>query len=189
MIYETIITTQSEQGQAHIAPMGIRRTDGMVTVAPFRPSRSLSNILREKCLIINFTDDVRVFAGCLTGRFNWPIEKASCIAGYRLANSLAHLEAELLRVEEDEVRPRLICKIVHQETHAIFPGFNRAQAAVIEGAVLISRLDRLPREKVETEIAYLSIAINKTAGPREIEAWQWLLERVHDFYQRSCSDV
>ena len=43
-------------------------------------------------------------------------------------------------------------------------GFNRAQAAVIEAAILASRLRMLPRKKVEREIAYLQIAVNKTAS-------------------------
>jgi hypothetical protein len=36
----------------------------------------------------------------------------------------------------------------------------------------------LPREKIEAEIAYLSIAIEKTAGPDEKEAWGWLMQKV-----------
>jgi hypothetical protein len=36
----------------------------------------------------------------------------------------------------------------------------------------------LPREKVEQEIAYLQIAIGKTASDTEREAWGWLMERI-----------
>jgi hypothetical protein len=36
----------------------------------------------------------------------------------------------------------------------------------------------LPPEKVESEFKYLEIAITKTAGPREVEAWGWLMERI-----------
>ena len=36
----------------------------------------------------------------------------------------------------------------------------------------------LPREKIEAEIAYLRIAIEKTAGPDEKEAWGWLMQKV-----------
>jgi uncharacterized protein len=55
---------------------------------------------------------------------------------------------------------------------------NRAQAAVIEGAVLVSRLHMLPAEKIASEMAYLQIAIDKTAGSEEREAWSWLREAV-----------
>ncbi|MGE5536732.1 MAG: hypothetical protein ACM3W7_14580 [Acidobacteriota bacterium] len=36
----------------------------------------------------------------------------------------------------------------------------------------------LPREKIERELAHLRIAVDKTAGPREMEAWSWLAEKV-----------
>ena len=36
----------------------------------------------------------------------------------------------------------------------------------------------LTAEKIDTEMAYLQIAIDKTAGPEEREAWGWLLEAV-----------
>ena len=39
----------------------------------------------------------------------------------------------------------------------------------------------LPPEKIETEIAYLTIAIDKTAGEREWEAWGWLMARIEDY--------
>jgi hypothetical protein len=55
---------------------------------------------------------------------------------------------------------------------------NRAQAAVLELAVLTTRLEMLPPEKVESELKYLEIAIAKTAGPREREAWLWLMARI-----------
>ena len=67
---------------------------------------------------------------------------------------------------------------VRDETHAAFPGFNRAQAAVIEGAVLVSRLHMLAREKIDAEVEYLRIAIDKTAGESEREAWGWLMTAV-----------
>ena len=66
--------------------------------------------------------------------------------------------------------------------HAPFKGFNRAQAAVIEAAILVSRLHMLPRDKVEREIAYLEIAVSKTASAAEEEAWEWLMERIRAFY-------
>ena len=67
---------------------------------------------------------------------------------------------------------------VHEVAHAPFIGFNRAQAAVIEGAVLVSRLHMLPPEKIDAEMGYLQIAIDKTASATEREAWAWLREAV-----------
>ena len=49
---------------------------------------------------------------------------------------------------------------------------------MVEAAILVSRLHLLPMEKIDAEIAYLRIAIDKTAGPEEREAWEWLMHRV-----------
>jgi len=39
----------------------------------------------------------------------------------------------------------------------------------------------LPQEKIDTEMAYLAIGVEKTAGPREMEAWGWLKARIEQF--------
>jgi hypothetical protein len=184
MIQEVIVTCRSSEGENQIAPMGVVWQQSEVVIAPFKPSRTLNNILSNECAVINYCDDVRVFAGCLTGRYGWPLVAADRVAAPRLANALAHTEVQLLRVEEDEVRPRLICQPVHQATHGPFQGFNRAQAAVLELAILVSRLGRLPEEKIHQEIDYLTIAIEKTAGEREKEAWEWLMVRVTEHLQK-----
>ena len=56
---------------------------------------------------------------------------------------------------------------------------------MIEASILVSRLHMLQRDKVEREIAYLEIAVIKTASSAEEEAWTWLMERVRQFYASS----
>lgn len=182
MIMETIVTTRAEDGHTHIAPMGIRTRGDLILLAPFRPSHSLDNMRREHSAIINCTDDVRVFAGCLTGHWDWPLCPAVKVRGQRLENCLSHMELRLEHVSDDEQRPELLFRPVYEEIHTPFRGFNRAQAAVIEAAVLVSRIHMLPREKIESEIDYLAIAVEKTAGPREQLAWDWLIQRIASHY-------
>ncbi|HEY7987396.1 MAG TPA: DUF447 domain-containing protein [Methylophilaceae bacterium] len=181
MIFETIVTSLNADGSAHVAPFGIREVDGLVLIAPFRPSTSLDNLLRAKTAVLNLTDDVRMFAGSLIGKREWPVRAAGKIQGWVVQGVLAHRELELVKVVEDTVRPQLWFRVVHEQMHAPFRGFNRAQAAVVELAVLVSRLHMLPAEKIDTEIRYLSIAMEKTAGEREKEAWDWLMEAITNF--------
>jgi hypothetical protein len=181
VIFETIVSTRDEAGRDHIAPMGIRQEGGFIVLSPFRPSATLDHVLREKCAVVNYVDDVRIFAGCLTGPYDWPtlpVEQLSC---RRLAAALAHSEVRLERMQDDPTRPRLICSEIAHSTHAAFAGFNRAQCAVIEAAILVSRLNMLPQEKIDAEMAYLAIAVEKTAGARELEAWGWLKARIEEF--------
>jgi hypothetical protein len=177
-IVETIVTTTDAAGKPHIAPLGlIEDGDGWI-IAPFKPSRTLDNLVANPCAVASHTGDVRVFAGCVTGRRDWPTVPADVVNGVRLRDAVSHWELEVERVTEDEQRPRFHCRVVHAASHAVWSGYNRAEAAVLELAVLTTRLSMLPPEKIDAELKYLEIAISKTAGPRESEAWGWLMERV-----------
>ena len=178
MIRESIVITTDVDNRPHIAPLGLIEEAGGFIAAPFIPSRTLENLRERPFLTASVTDDVRVFAGCLVGRRDWPLAPAVKIPGFYLAGAHAHRELEVAEVTEDEQRPRFHCRVVHEAAHAPAPGFNRAQAAVIEAAILTSRLHMLPPEKIRAELAYLAIAIGKTAGEREREAWEWLTAKI-----------
>jgi hypothetical protein len=101
----------------------------------------------------------------------WPADQ-------RLAAALGHEQLRLIDHNHDPQRPVLHLRRAAAAQHGRFAGMNRAQAAVVEGAVLVSRLFMLPRAKVESEWTWLQIAIDKTAGPAELEAWGWLDQAV-----------
>ncbi len=188
MIRECIVITQSRAGAVHIAPIGLIEEGEHLVIAPFRPSLTLDNLRENPFAVANYTDDVLVFAGCLTGRREWPTRMATKVPGAVLEQALAHAELQVVAIAEDEQRPRFRCAVIHEENHRPFHGFNRAQAAVVEAAILVSRLHMLPPEKVERETAYLRIAIDKTAGPRERQAWDWLMERIADHKTKAAAE-
>lgn len=187
MIRETIVTTLNADGSVHIAPMGIREEEELIVIAPFKPSTTLENIKREQSAVVNLTDDVRIFAGCLTGRYDWPTTAADKFKGQRLRDCLAHLELAVQDMQEDELRPKFYCEVRHRASHAPFRGFNRAQLSVLEAAILVSRLHMLPAEKIDNEIKYLEIAVEKTAGPAEREAWGWLMDRIAEYRRKQAA--
>lgn len=182
MIYETVVTTVDREGRPHVAPFGVRYRGKEVVLMPFRPSATLDNIRASGHAVLNLTTDVRVFAGAVCARWlgarEWPLVATTAVPGLRLASALAHSELEIVHDDDHDERPTLRFARVKDETHAPFAGFNRAQAAVIEGAVLVSRLHMLPPEKIDAEVEYLRIAIDKTAGDEEREAWGWLMAAV-----------
>lgn len=173
-IFETVITTRATDGRVHVAPMGVRYAGEHVVLMPFKPSTTLDNVMATGHAVLNLITDTRVFAGCVTGRREWPTVAAQKITGVRLAIALRHVELSLAEAIDAPQRPVLRMAAVHEASHAPFVGLNRAQAAVIEGAVLVSRLHMLSIDKIQSEMAYLQIAIDKTAGPEEHEAWAWL---------------
>lgn len=182
MIREVVVTTIDASGKAHLAPLGLIEDAGGWIIAPFRPSTTLDNLLAVPFAVANYVDDARIFAGLVTGRRDWPMASAPQGGPPRLAAALAHAELKVMNVDDHIERPQFHCKVQRVETHAPFTGFNRAQAAVLECAILITRLNMTPREKIDREIAYLSIAIDKTAGPEEREAWSWLMDARDQFY-------
>jgi hypothetical protein len=182
MIRETIVTTINAAGEVHIAPLGIIADEQGWIIAPFRPSATLENLKATPFAVANCTDDVRIFAGCLTGRRAFELEPIAEFPIPRLRAALSHIELEAVRMDDDDLRPRFFCRVGAVRMHAPYMGFNRAQAAVIEAAILVSRLNFLSRQKIEAEMAYLEIAIAKTAGSAEQEAWTWLKAKIADFY-------
>lgn len=178
MIHETVVTTVSPEGVVHVAPMGVVADARTILLKPFRPSVTLDNVLASGSAVVNFTTDVRIFAGCVTGRKDWPTLPAEVVKGARLVATLAHCELRLIEQRDDPQRPQLLMQRIHEVRHADFQGFNRAQAAVLEAAVLVSRLGMLEPQKIVREVEYLHIAIAKTAGDAERLAWRWLMEAI-----------
>ncbi|SNB78387.1 hypothetical protein SAMN07250955_11862 [Arboricoccus pini] len=178
-IRESVIVTLNALGEPHVAPLGIIEDGQDLIIAPFRPSRTLDNLVRTRVATINYLTDARVFAGLVSGRcVDWPLVRTrDC---YRLEAALSHEEIEIYDIVADETRPRFYCRSRMVFTHRPFMGMNRAEAAVLEAAILCTRLKMLPKDKVKAEMAYLEIAIGKTAGPAEREAWGWLVEMIAD---------
>lgn len=185
LIFEAVITTLDADGRPHVAPFGVRYRGRQVLLKPFRPSGTLDHIRARGHAVLNLTTDTRVIASAVCARWlggkPLPDDALELVAtryvpGLRLAGplALAHSELRLAHDDDDAERPTLSLDRVHDATHAPFPGFNRAQAAVLEAAVLVSRLHMLAPAKIDAEMAYLQIAIDKTASETEHEAWGWL---------------
>lgn len=178
LILETVVTTRSSDGGVHLVPFGLIQDGKDWILAPFRPSPTILNLEASPFFAASSPRDVRVIAGAVTGRRHWRTLPCAVIPGVRLAESFGHAEFEVIAVEADDTRPRYRGRMVHSESHTPFIGYNRAQAAVLEAAILSTRLHMLEPEKILTEMRYHAIAISKTAGPAEREAWDWIEDKV-----------
>src|ERR1700730_14528676 len=122
MIREIILSTTGPAGAVHLAPLGIIADGEEWIIAPFRPSTTLENLREVPFAVANYSDDVRVFAGCLTGRRDWPVSGSAHVPVPRLAAALAHAELAVVEVTDDAQRPRFRCRVVHRASHAPFEG-------------------------------------------------------------------
>ncbi len=175
--------------KVHIAPMGIKifyeKKEKLVEISPFRPSQTLNNILETQIATINFIDDVKVFSGIVTGKKrDWTLKSSKDIYVPHLENANTHMNATVLENYDDPVRPKIKCKIINEEIHRPFLGFNRAQFSVIELAVLSTRLGMIDDNKVKEELKYLKIGIEKTAGKNEREAWDWIEGKINKYFKK-----
>tara|TARA_B100000902_G_scaffold20305_1_gene24363 strand:+ start:1174 stop:1749 length:576 start_codon:yes stop_codon:yes gene_type:complete len=187
MIHEVIVTTRNMNNKVHIAPMGIKllneNSEKFAQISPFKPSQTLDNILETDIATINFIDDVKVFAGIVTGKKkDWKLASSQDKHVPHLEHTNTHMNAIVDKVFDDSVRPKIKCKIINEEVHRSFLGFNRAQFSVIELAVLSTRLGMIDDNKVKEELKYLKIGIDKTAGDNEKEAWGWIENKIKKYF-------
>jgi len=184
-VRETIVTTKNLDGTIKISPLGIYIEGHILKIRPFKPSVSFDNILRNKSGVINYIDDVRIFASCIVKKnIKFDSKQAKVIDCSVLKDAVSHTEFVIEKIEDDNTRPTIICKPVHEETHRMYYGFNRAKSAVIELCILASRLGIIEDKKILDEIKYLEISIDKTAGEREKEAWEWLIDYIKEYRKK-----
>ena len=150
MIRECVVTTADAQGNVHIAPLGLIADGnqlGHCAVPALDDARQFARRAVRGCQLYRRRAHLRRLPD---RRRDWPLVATEDFIVPRLLAALTHAELSVAHVEEHEQRPRFHCQVTKQVQHAPFEGMNRAKAAVLELAVLSSRLDFLPREKIET---------------------------------------
>ena len=168
-VRETVVTTKNIDGSIKVSPLGVYIEKDILRLKPFKPSGSLENIIRNKSGVINYIDDVRIFASCITKKdIEIDFVKAKKIDCSRLKKAISHTEFKVSKIEDDKQRPTIICKPIYEETHNMFYGFNRAKSAIIELCILVSRLGIIEDKKIEEEIKYLDLKIEKCSSIEEL---------------------
>ena len=184
-VRETIVTTKNIDNTIKISPLGIYIDEEVLRIKPFKPSTSLDNLLRNKSGVINYVDDVRIFASCIVKKsIKIGLSKVDKIDCSRIESAISHTEFVVDHVDDDNIRPTIICRPVNEEIHKMYYGLNRAKSAVLELCILASRLGIVSDKKIRDEIEYLNIAIEKTAGNNELEAWAWLNEYINSYREK-----
>lgn len=177
MILESIVTTINADQSLNIAPMGPSVTDDWSTfvLRPFDSSTTFANLQRSRAGVMHVTDDVLLMAQAAIGAVgDVAAIDASEIEGKVLANACRYYEFEVDFIDSTGPRMALNCRTVKYGRLRDFWGFNRAKHAVIEAAILATRLDFLPAQEVQSSMIRLQSVVDKTAGPQEIKAMDLL---------------
>ena len=101
--------------------------------------------------------------------------------GWVLEEACRAYEFKVVEAETSQERLRLGARVVAVHEGKPFLGFNRARHAVVEGAILVTRLHLLGAEEVSRQLRELAVIVGKTGGPREHEAFRLLEEKVAGF--------
>ena len=180
MIIETIVTTLDPKGAVNVAPMGVEWSDDRLVVKPFLDTTTFRNLLETRCAVVNLTDDVRIFVRAALFHADAPTLPASVVRGAVLAAACSWREVEVTSIDDTPPRSRIETRVVHQGQRAEFLGFNRARHAVLEATILATRLHLVSHAEIRKQIDALAVLVEKTAGPREHEAWSLVSGYLHE---------
>ena len=189
MILEGLLTTRIEDGDVHIAAMGPEvvnsRSMTHLILKPFQGSRTGRLLVSQSEGVFHLTDNVLLFAQAVTGvPYNHPqTRSAETVNGCILEDACEAFEFRIEQADTTGERCRLHAHI--QKSHYIRPfrGFNRAAHAVIEAAILFSRLHLLDPEEVQHQLETLQSLVTKTAGEQERQAFDLIFDQT---VKRSC---
>jgi hypothetical protein len=194
MIIEGIVTTLDSNGEANISPMGpvLDLPRQTIEFRPFVGSRTLANLIAHPMGVFHLTDDVLLVAQAVTKRWVEPphLEQATHISGWVIPAACSWHEFKCGFVDQSSNRATVKANIVASGRGPDFGGFNRAKHAIIEAAVMVSRLDFLPHPEIELALQNAERLCEKTGGPRErlaIEVLQAFVN-VHEISHTGSSE-
>jgi len=182
MILEGIVTTLDDDGSVHIAPMGpiVDEMMAHLRFRPFKTSQTYQNLKQRPVGVFHVVDDVLLLARAAIGKLDQPPETtpAQQIPGAVLRAACRWYEFQIESIDDSQDRAEMIARVVHCGRLRDGFGFNRAAHAVLEAAILATRLHLLPADQVREQLTALRVLVEKTAGPREAEAFALLEEHV-----------
>ena len=185
MILEGLVTTTSDDGGMHVAPMGPRISPewNHFVLRPFPTSQTFRNLKARPEGVLHVTDDVLLLAQAAVGQApTQPWVAAERVSGFVLTGACRYYEFVVRSMDESQERVRIDVDVVHRGTLREFFGLNRGKHAVVEAAILATRLHLLPPSDVLAEYQKLRVLVEKTGGPAEHAAMEYLhayVEKAH----------
>lgn len=182
MILEALVTTLNIDGSVNIAPMGPQVDAEMrsFVLRPYQTSTTYQNLKRTGQGVLQVTDDVELLARAAIGGLSPPPEvtPAAGIEGLRLADCCRWYSFRARSLDDSQPRTTIVADVVERGHVRDFFGFNRAKHAVVEAAILATRLGLLPADEIRAEYQRLKILVDKTGGEQEQRAFQILQAHV-----------
>ncbi|HXD66886.1 MAG TPA: DUF447 domain-containing protein [Solirubrobacteraceae bacterium] len=183
-LIETVVTTTASDGDVNCAAMGVRWGEEELVFWPFDTTRTLRNLRRHGEAVVHLTDDVLLFVEAALGHPRPAVRPASAIHGSVIKDVNAWREVVVTDIAPADgglPRSRVRARVVAAGTGARQPlGLCRARHAAVEASIVASRLRWLDPEHVSAELRRLQELVDKTAGPRERAAMDYVRRYVSE---------
>ena len=191
-----MVTTGDDDGGWNLAPMGPHVSpdwlgedcgDPQIRLLPFEGSRTHKNLRRHPFAVLHFVDDPMLFARGVLG--GWSADEfrdmTVPVDGHPVRRLKACQRFFVVRLRDGDwsrPRPTLHADILCDQREDAPVGFNRGHAAVIEAAILASRVRHLSRDDLFANWEFLRSAVQKTGSPRAADAFKMLEDYVRDCF-------
>jgi hypothetical protein len=187
-LLEGVVTTLNSDSSPHIAPMGpiVDTRFERLLLRPFRTSVTYQNLKRAGEGVLHVTDDVELMARAAIGRLERlpALRRADAVNGVILADACRWYAFRVESLDDSAERTAIVARVVDRGRMRDFFGFNRAKHAVIEAAILATRIDFLDHDYLLAELERLAPPVAKTGGHEERRAFdflrQYVLEKLND---------
>ncbi|WP_437203837.1 DUF447 domain-containing protein [Planctomicrobium sp. SH664] len=180
MILEGLCTTRNTEGKINIAPMGPIVDEELKTFRfrPYQSSTTFANLQATRCGVFHVTDDMLMIAQAAIGRWiQYPkLFPALEIEGAVIADACRWYEFTVTSIDDSEIRSEVITTVRHAGKLRDFFGMNRAKSAVLETAIMATRLHLLPHPEIRKQMEQFAVIVDKTAGERDRAAFELLRE-------------
>lgn len=184
ILLEGIVTTRNADGSPHVAPMGpiVNAEFTRILLRPFPTSTTYENLKRSKAGVLHVTDDVELFARAAVGELRElpRMFSATAVDGVVLAEACRWYAFRVNSIDDRAERTEMQADVVESGRVRDFFGFNRGKHAVIEAAILATRVNLLDANEITNEFARLKTAIEKTGGRQEHAAYAFLKAYVEE---------
>jgi uncharacterized protein len=181
-LLEGVVTTLNGDRSPHIAPMGpiVDERFERLLLRPFRTSVTYQNLKRTRQGVLHVTDDVELIARAAVGRLETlpPLRPAEGIDGVILTDACRWYAFQVESLDDREERTAIAARVVDRGHLRDFFGFNRAKHAVIEAAILATRIEMLDAKLILSEFERLAAPVTKTGGVEERQAFEFLRQHV-----------
>jgi uncharacterized protein len=183
-LIETVVTTTGPDGVVNCAAMGVRWGEEELMFWPFDATRTLRNLRVRGEAVVHLTDDVLLFVEAALGRPSPSMRPADAIAGWVINDASAWREVvvtDIAPAGDGMARSRVRARVVASgDGTQPPPGLCRARHAAVEASIAASRLRWLGAERVQSELDRLQDLVDKTAGPRERAAMDYVRRYVSE---------